>query len=73
VVAAFGEAGAAMMGAVASPLLGAKGNVEFLLHLANRRPSGPVPEIDAGVESAVAAGLRLRAGTRAAADPAGDG
>jgi 23S rRNA (cytidine1920-2'-O)/16S rRNA (cytidine1409-2'-O)-methyltransferase len=56
---AFAGAGAAMMGVMVSPLLGAKGNVEFLAHLAPG-PPGPhrnLPEgvdLDAVVEAAAA-------------------
>jgi 23S rRNA (cytidine1920-2'-O)/16S rRNA (cytidine1409-2'-O)-methyltransferase len=55
---AFGAAGAVMMGLVVSPLLGARGNVEFLAHLVCRPPPGaPRPEIDA--DAAVGAGVAL--------------
>ena len=63
VVAAFTAAGAAMMGVVASPLLGAKGNVEFLAHVLNRRPPGSIRHGD-GLEAAIDAGLALRAESR---------
>jgi hypothetical protein len=49
--AAFGEAGAGMMGLVVSPLLGAEGNVEFLAHLRRGVPGGPV-DVEAAVEEA---------------------
>jgi 23S rRNA (cytidine1920-2'-O)/16S rRNA (cytidine1409-2'-O)-methyltransferase len=39
VIVAFGEAGAAMMGVMVSPLRGADGNVEFLVHLRPRSPA----------------------------------
>ncbi len=57
---AFGAAGAAMMGLMVSPLLGARGNVEFLAHLvvAPVGASSPDPTVDA----AVTAGIRLRDG-----------
>ncbi|HWC10375.1 MAG TPA: TlyA family RNA methyltransferase, partial [Acidimicrobiales bacterium] len=58
---AFEAAGAVMMGLVVSPLLGARGNVEFLAHLACRPPVlSARPEID--VEAAVAGGLALLEG-----------
>ena len=41
VKAAFADAGAVMMGLVVSPLLGAKGNVEFLAQLVCRPPAPP--------------------------------
>ena len=43
VVAAFAEAGAAIMGLMVSPLLGAEGNVEFLAHLVAGAVPGPDP------------------------------
>jgi 23S rRNA (cytidine1920-2'-O)/16S rRNA (cytidine1409-2'-O)-methyltransferase len=55
---AFAAAGAVMMGLVVSPLLGARGNVEFLAHLVCRPPEGRArPVID--VDAAVAAGAAL--------------
>jgi 23S rRNA (cytidine1920-2'-O)/16S rRNA (cytidine1409-2'-O)-methyltransferase len=53
------EAGWAVHGAIASPLLGSKGNVEFLLHLAER------PVVDdpgATLDAAVEEGMLRRAG-----------
>ncbi len=38
-IAAFAAAGADMMGSMVSPLHGAEGNTEFLLHLRPRRPA----------------------------------
>jgi 23S rRNA (cytidine1920-2'-O)/16S rRNA (cytidine1409-2'-O)-methyltransferase len=70
--ASFEAAGAVMMGVVVSPILGARGNVEYLAHLVCHPPPGaPRPEIGAEVEAAVAAGTALRAGARAL--PTGDG
>ena len=55
---AFDAAGAVMMGVVVSPLLGARGNVEFLARLVCRPPDGRTrPPVD--IESAVAAGVAL--------------
>jgi 23S rRNA (cytidine1920-2'-O)/16S rRNA (cytidine1409-2'-O)-methyltransferase len=60
---AFAAAGAVMMGLVVSPLLGARGNVEFLAHLVCRAPEGRVrPAVD--VDAAVAAGVALSGGLR---------
>ncbi len=55
VSATLAGVGAAIMGAMASPLRGADGNVEFLLHA--RRTTGitPPPDLDALVAEAVAA------------------
>jgi 23S rRNA (cytidine1920-2'-O)/16S rRNA (cytidine1409-2'-O)-methyltransferase len=54
VVAAFASRGATIMGCMTSPLRGADGNVEFLLHVAapgdDRAPSAPV-DLDAVVGS----------------------
>ena len=59
VARAVGEQGADRMGVMASPLTGADGNVEFLLHA--RRPSGaPVEvslDVDVDVDGAVAEAL----------------
>ena len=54
---AFDAAGAVMMGLVVSPLLGARGNVEFLAHLVCRPPAAatrPAVDVDAAVDAAVA-------------------
>jgi 23S rRNA (cytidine1920-2'-O)/16S rRNA (cytidine1409-2'-O)-methyltransferase len=55
---ALGALGAAIMGVMASPLRGADGNVEFLLHARTPpvppAPSGAPVEFDALVEAAVA-------------------
>lgn len=61
VIAAFAERGACIMGAMASPLRGTQGNVEFLVHLRAGRPGAQeratadhVPvDVDAVVASAV--------------------
>ncbi len=49
VCGALGERGAAIMGLMTSPLRGADGNVEFLLHARAPGPSAPVP-VDAVAE-----------------------
>jgi 23S rRNA (cytidine1920-2'-O)/16S rRNA (cytidine1409-2'-O)-methyltransferase len=57
VFAAFAERGAAIMGVMVSPLLGAEGNVEFLTHLVagSSESAGDVPTmVGAAVEEAVA-------------------
>jgi len=55
---ALSEAGAAMMGLMVSPLLGARGNVEFLAHLVVA-PVGASPA-DSTVDAAVEAAVRRR-------------
>ena len=57
VASAFEAAGAAIMGAMTSPLTGADGNVEFLLHLHAHTPDRPAAVVDLG---AVAAGATQR-------------
>jgi 23S rRNA (cytidine1920-2'-O)/16S rRNA (cytidine1409-2'-O)-methyltransferase len=58
---AFDASGAVMMGLVVSPLLGARGNVEFLAHLVCRPPDRRArPELD--LDAAVEAGAALLAG-----------
>jgi 23S rRNA (cytidine1920-2'-O)/16S rRNA (cytidine1409-2'-O)-methyltransferase len=48
VSATLGGSGAAIMGAMASPLRGADGNVEFLLHAQRAAPgASPPPDLDA--------------------------
>jgi len=47
-------AGAAIMGVMVSPLTGAEGNVEFLLHAVARRDAQGLAEFDATVDRAVA-------------------
>ena len=61
VVVAAGLAGASTMGVMVSPLHGADGNTEFLLHLRRAGAEEPVPSptevramVDAAVEAAVA-------------------
>ncbi|HEV3327956.1 MAG TPA: TlyA family RNA methyltransferase [Acidimicrobiales bacterium] len=54
---ALEEAGAGIMGAMASPVLGASGNVEFFLHASLGRPQGHPPStplLEAAVGEAVA-------------------
>jgi 23S rRNA (cytidine1920-2'-O)/16S rRNA (cytidine1409-2'-O)-methyltransferase len=61
---ALGAAGAAMMGVMVSPLRGADGNVEFLVHLRPPPAGGSVgPRISTGeaIDAAVAAGIQLAA------------
>jgi 23S rRNA (cytidine1920-2'-O)/16S rRNA (cytidine1409-2'-O)-methyltransferase len=64
VIAAAAEAGGAMMGLMASPLRGADGNVEFLLHLraepggpggwdAGRGSPGPALPVQAAIDTAI--------------------
>ena len=55
VIAAFADRGATIMGAMASPITGSDGNVEFLLHA--RRPSGAPVEGSLDVDGAVAEAL----------------
>jgi len=49
VIAAFREAGATIMGLMTSPLTGADGNVEFLLHATASSLPTPSAEVDARV------------------------
>jgi 23S rRNA (cytidine1920-2'-O)/16S rRNA (cytidine1409-2'-O)-methyltransferase len=56
VSAALAAAGAAIMGAMASPLRGADGNVEFLLHARRAAPGvSPPPDLDTLIAEALAA------------------
>ena len=55
VIAALEAAGATMMGVMVSPLRGADGNVEFLVHLRAGPPPGPRIDADAAIDAAVAA------------------
>ncbi len=48
------DAGAAIMGVMVSPLAGAEGNVEFLLHARVGPGAGGLSNIDEGVDAAVA-------------------
>ena len=57
VIAAFGGRGAAIMDLMVSPLLGADGNVEFLLHVRTGAPPRPSGEL---VDAAVATAVGLR-------------
>ena len=60
VASALVDAGAAIMGAMASPLTGADGNVEFLLHarVGGARPAGPEgSDVGGLLDAAVAEGL----------------
>ena len=50
---AIGEAGAAMMDAMVSPLLGAQGNVEYLVHARVGPSPTPGPDLDEVVAEAV--------------------
>jgi 23S rRNA (cytidine1920-2'-O)/16S rRNA (cytidine1409-2'-O)-methyltransferase len=59
---AFEAVGAAMMGVMVSPLLGAEGNVEFLGHF-RRRPDGPT--LREGEVAAVVAAAARRVGAEA--------
>jgi 23S rRNA (cytidine1920-2'-O)/16S rRNA (cytidine1409-2'-O)-methyltransferase len=66
---AFEDAGAAIMGAMASPLTGPAGNVEFLLHALAPSPVDPPRHsadqpgsLDQLVDRALA-GVEIRAGT----------
>jgi len=53
VASALGGTGAAIMGAMASPLTGPAGNVEFLLHAVTCREPTPPAEVDRLLEAAV--------------------
>ena len=53
--AALHDAGAAIMGAMASPLRGADGNVEFLLHARRAADASSPPLLDDLVAEALAA------------------
>ena len=56
VTAALEQQGAAIMGAMASPLTGADGNVEFLLHA--RTASASTVDVGAAIDAAVAEAVR---------------
>jgi 23S rRNA (cytidine1920-2'-O)/16S rRNA (cytidine1409-2'-O)-methyltransferase len=65
------SAGTGIMGAMASPLTGASGNVEFLLH-ARKSGGGPVGAVGAvEVASLMAGAVSEAEGRLSAADPAG--
>lgn len=53
-VGAFDRAGAGMMGAMVSPIRGASGNTEFLVHLAVGARSDALPPADVLLDAAVA-------------------
>ena len=55
---ALADAGAAIMGVMVSPLTGAEGNVEFLLHADARPGADGLADLDACVELAVAEAAR---------------
>ena len=66
VASAFVAEGAAMIGAMVSPLTGADGNVEFLAHLrAHSRPDSPVGRKAVDTAAVVAEALAVHG------DPAG--
>ena len=52
-------AGAAIMGVMVSPLTGAEGNVEFLLHADVRRDADGLADLDGAVDRAVAEATRV--------------
>ena len=52
-------AGAAIMGVMVSPLTGAEGNVEFLLHADVRRDAHGLADVDGAVDEAVAEATRI--------------
>ena len=59
VLGALREGGAAIMGAMVSPLTGADGNVEFLVHATTAPAAGSVGDAEALVGSVVAEAERL--------------
>jgi 23S rRNA (cytidine1920-2'-O)/16S rRNA (cytidine1409-2'-O)-methyltransferase len=56
VAGALDELGAAIMGAMASPLTGADGNVEFLLHARTGAPGPDPANVGALLDGALAEG-----------------
>jgi 23S rRNA (cytidine1920-2'-O)/16S rRNA (cytidine1409-2'-O)-methyltransferase len=54
VASALSAAGTGIMGAMASPLRGAAGNVEFFLHAAASRDAAPGPRIESLAAAAIA-------------------
>jgi 23S rRNA (cytidine1920-2'-O)/16S rRNA (cytidine1409-2'-O)-methyltransferase len=56
------DLGAVIMDVMASPLTGADGNVELLMHAVAPPATAPPESLDAAIEEAIAAGLRLREG-----------
>ncbi len=72
VASALVSAGTGIMGAMASPLTGASGNVEFLLHARKGAGGGLGGAVDAGpVASLVAGAVSEAEGRLTTADPAG--
>jgi 23S rRNA (cytidine1920-2'-O)/16S rRNA (cytidine1409-2'-O)-methyltransferase len=60
--AALAATGASMMGIMPSPIRGAEGNVEFLVHAAMDPPDARVPEREASIEAALVDARRLLPG-----------
>ena len=72
VASALVSAGTGIMGAMASPLTGASGNVEFLLHARKGAGEGLGSAVGAGTVGALVAGAVSEAeGAQTTADPAG--
>ena len=75
VAGALGGLDVVALGAMASPLLGPAGNVEFLVHAVRRTPAGADPgraALDRTLSAAVREGTTLRAGRSVAdAEPSG--
>ena len=69
VASALVSAGTGIMGAMASPLTGASGNVEFLLHA--RKGASAGVSMRASVASMIAGAVSEAEGRLSAADPAG--
>ncbi len=61
VLSTFSGNGAAILGVMVSPLLGAQGNVEFLAHLAAGHP-GPTGDVPAMIGAVVDGAVALRTG-----------
>ena len=62
VLSTFAGQGAAILGVMASPLLGAQGNVEFLAHMRAARQEGVADDLPAMVAGAVDAAVAAKAG-----------